>query len=125
VRNDGGVIASDVIYNRLEDEHPKITIINATTDSIKPSGFQFRYVAYSFLHRIGARARILSYTYIIRWMVENLNIEGTKFRNSKMELMGSFKAKDLKQMYHIPDLRTYVTNHTWPTLQRKMKKHSR
>ena len=40
---------------------------------------------------------------MVRWVVEILTIEDKKFRNSRMELMGSFKAKDLKQMYHILD----------------------
>ena len=99
----GGVTTWEVIYNRLEDKRPKITVIKATNDSIKPSVVQFKDAASSFLHRIGARAKILPYTDMIRWVVENLNIEDMKFRNSKMELMGSFKAEDLKQMYHIPN----------------------
>ena len=33
---DGGATAWEVIYNRLEDEHPKATITKVTTDSIKP-----------------------------------------------------------------------------------------
>lgn len=40
---------------------------------------------------------------MIRWVVENLTIEDMQFKNSRMELMGSFKAEDLEQMYHIPD----------------------
>lgn len=64
------------------------------TDSIKPSGVQFKDVAYSFPHRIGARAKILPYIDIIRWVVENLTIEDRQFKNSRMEHMGSFKAED-------------------------------
>jgi len=40
---------------------------------------------------------------MIRWVVEKLSIEDRQFKNSKMELMGSLKAEDLKQMYHLPD----------------------
>ena len=36
-------------------------------------------------------------------MIENLIIEDKKFKNSRMELIGSFRAEDLKKMYHIPD----------------------
>ena len=39
---------------------------------------------------------------MVRWAMENVNIEDRQFKNSKMELMGSFKAEDLKQMYHLP-----------------------
>ena len=87
----------------LEDEHHKVIIVKATTDSIKPSGVQFKDASCSFLHRIGAREKILPYNDMIRWVVENLTIEDRQFRNSRMELMGSFKAEDLKQMYHIPN----------------------
>ena len=34
----------EFIYNRLEDEHPKIIVVKATIDSIKPSGVQFKDV---------------------------------------------------------------------------------
>jgi len=35
---DGGATAWDVIYSRLEDEHPKIIVVKAMDDSIKPLG---------------------------------------------------------------------------------------
>ena len=101
--DDGGAMAWKVIYNRLEDDQPKITIAKATTDLIKPSRVQFKDVSCSFLHRIGETAKILPYTDMIRWVVEKLSIEDRQFKNSKMELMGSLKAEDLKQMYHLPD----------------------
>ena len=101
-KDNGGETSWEVIYNRLEDERPKIIEFKATTDSIQPSTIQFRDVACSFLHRIGAWAKILPYTNMIRWVVENVNIEDRQFKNSKIELMGSFKDEDLKEMYHLP-----------------------
>jgi len=100
---DGGAMTWEVIYNRLEDERHKITVTKAIVDSIKPYGVQFKDVDFSFLHRIGSRAKIIPYTNMIRWVVENLNIEDRQFKNSKMELMGSFKAVNLNQIYHLPD----------------------
>jgi len=38
----------------------------------------------------------------MKWVVEKLGIEDRQFKNSNMELMGSFKAEDLKQIYHLP-----------------------
>jgi len=132
------VTAWEVIYNRLEDKRPKITIIEAKNDSIKPVGVQSKDVAYSFPPKIGARARILPYTHMIRWVVKNLNTEDMQFMKSKMELMGSFKAEDLNKMYHIPYPqeiydKTYVANfakkieepfkmiHGWRVLENKFK----
>jgi len=100
---DGGATSWEVIYNRLEDEHPNIIVTRATTNSTRPSGLQFKDVVYSFLHRIGARAEILPYTNMIRWVVENLTIEDRQFRNSRNKLIGSFRAEDMKKMYHIPN----------------------
>jgi len=56
-----GTIAWEVIYNRLEDERPKITVKRATTGSTKPLGPQCRDASCSFLHRIEVRAKTLPY----------------------------------------------------------------
>ena len=85
-----GAIAWEVIYNSLEDER-NIIVTKAMDESIKPLGLQFKDVVYSFLHIIGAREKILPYTDIIRWVVENLNIGDRKFRNLRMELMWVIK----------------------------------
>ena len=99
----GGTIAWEGICNRLQDEHFKITITIAIVDSKRPSKLQCRDASCSFLHKIGARAKILPYTDLIRWVIEYLIIEDRQFKNSKMELIGFFIAEDLKKMYHIPD----------------------
>ena len=57
--DDGGETSWEVIYNRLEDDHPKITVTRATTDSTRHLALQFKDVSYSFLHQIGERAKIL------------------------------------------------------------------
>jgi len=75
-------------YNWLEDEWAEVTISKEILDSIQPSIVKFRDVAFSFLHRIRERAKILPYTDVIRWVVENVNIEDRQFKNSNMELMG-------------------------------------
>lgn len=93
----------EVIYNRIEDERPKITVTRATTDSTKPLGLQFRDASHSFLHKIGSRAKIFLYMDMVRWVIENLTIEHRKFKNLRMDLIGSFRVEDLKKMYHIPD----------------------
>jgi len=67
----------EVMYNRLEDKPPKITIIEAKNDPIKLVGVQSKDVAYSFPPKIGARAKILPYIDMIRWVVKNLSIEDT------------------------------------------------
>ena len=91
--------------------------MRATIDSKRPSELQCRDATYSFLHRIGERAKILPNTYMIRLVIENLIIEDRQFNNSRMELIGLFREEDLKKMYHIPDPQdiydsTFVANFT-------------
>lgn len=47
---------------------------------------------------------------MIRWVIENLIIEERKFKSSRIELIGLFKAEDLKNMYHILDLQDIYDN---------------
>lgn len=49
---DGEAMTWEVIYNRLEDKRPKITVTKETTNSIKPSRVKFKDVVCSFLHII-------------------------------------------------------------------------
>jgi len=58
---------------------------------------------------------------MIIWVEENLSIEDMIFKNSKMELMGSLKAKDMKQMYHIPDLEDICDKSYLANFVKKMK----
>jgi len=89
--DDGGVTSWEVIYDRLEDERLVVIVTKATTNSTQRSSAQFRDTPCSFLHRIRARAKILRDTYMVIWVVENVNIEDSQFKNSNMELMGSLK----------------------------------
>ena len=68
---DGGTTTWQAIYTILEDEKPKVVEVKATADDAKPSDLQFKDAACSFLHRIAARARLLRYTDMIIWVVEN------------------------------------------------------
>lgn len=99
----GGATTWEVIYNRLEDEYHKIIVTKATTDSTRPSGLQWIDASWSFLYRIGERAKILPYIDMIKWVIKKLIIEDRQFNNSRMEVIRSFRAEDLKKMYHIPD----------------------
>lgn len=95
---DGGVTIWQPIYTTLENENPEVTDIQQTADSTKPLGVQFRDVAYSFLHRIVARARLFPYTYMIKWEVENTKVEDELIKRAKNTILGSFRVEDLQQM---------------------------
>jgi len=99
----GGAIAWQTIYTTMENENPEVRDIWPTADSTKPSGVQFRDVACSFLHRIAARDRLLPYTVMIRWVVENTKVEDRLIKAAKNTVLGSFRAEDLQQMYKLLD----------------------
>ena len=40
---------------------------------------------------------------MVRWIIDNLSIGDRTFLTSRGTMIVSFKAKDLKQMYHLPD----------------------
>ena len=99
----GGTTTWEVIFNRLEDEHPKIIITRATTGSIKPSRPQCRDASCSFLHRIAARPKILPYTDMIKWILDDAELHHRQFKVQGHGPLGSFVAQDLKLMYHLPE----------------------
>jgi len=40
---------------------------------------------------------------MIRWIVENTEVEDKLIKATKNTVLGSFRAKDLQQMYKLPD----------------------
>jgi len=77
---------------------------HATTidDSPPSNNDTWNDVAYSFLHRIVARPKILPYTYMVIWVVDNLDITDKTFINMKKTVILSFKVEYLRKMYHLP-----------------------
>ena len=50
-----------------------------------------------------AQPKIVPYTDMVKWIIDNLNIAERKFQNSRETIIGCFKAEDLHKMYHFPD----------------------
>lgn len=100
---DSGTSSWESMYQLLESEGPKVIQRVATKDvasSFEASNYE---AASSFLHRITSRPNILHYTNMVKWIIENINITNRTFLTSRKTVIGSFTAKDLKKMYHIPD----------------------
>lgn len=62
----------------------------------------------SFLHRIVARPKVLPYTDIVRWVVDQLDITDRMFITLKKIVIGSLKVEDLRKMYRLPQLQKGV-----------------
>lgn len=101
---DSGHSSWESIYKYFEDEEPKVTVRTIMVDDKTPTSKTTPQDATnSFLYKIGARPRLFSYTDMIRWVVDTVNIIEWKFHTQKGSIIGSFTAKDLQAMYHLPD----------------------
>jgi len=89
-------------YNLIESEQPAVTVVEATADSPHKSDNTLKDLADSFLHRIAAREQILPYTDVVRWAIEEIPILDRTLSTRDGRVFGSFKAEDLRQMYHLP-----------------------
>jgi len=89
-------------YNLIEAEEPKVTEVQATTDSTRKSDRTLKDLADSFLHRIAARGQILPYTDIVKWAIEEIPITDRTFYTVDGRIFGSFQPESLRQMYHLP-----------------------
>ena len=90
------------IYNLIEVEEPEEMEEEATADSNNESKGTLKELAYSYLHRIAARAKVLPYTDVVRWVVEKIPTIDRTFSKVDGKIFGSFKPKDPRQMYHLP-----------------------
>ena len=96
------------VYNLLEKEKPRVIVPKATIPDAKDSDSeletQYSALENSFLHRIAARANIFPYYDVIRWVIDNVNIQNKTFVSASGSVFGSFRAEDIKAMYHLPNL---------------------
>ena len=91
------------MYKLFEDEKPHKVQTKEIVDDLDTLEATIEEVANYFLHRIDAQPKILPYTDMVRWIIDNLNIRDMTFLTSIGMMIGSFKAEDLKLVYHIPD----------------------
>jgi len=85
------------------DERPKVTQRKITIDDSAPVlNTTYIDVANSFLERITARPKIIPYTDMVPWIVDNLSITERKIMTMKHTIIGLFTGKDLSTMYHFP-----------------------
>ena len=91
----------------MVSENPKVTIAKVSVpdedNSYSDSDITERTLANSFLHRIAARANIIPYYDVIRWVIDSVEIKNIMFILASGASFGSFKVEDLKAMYHLPD----------------------
>lgn len=91
------------MYNMLEEENPRVMEVTTVVGSQSSSEASLTELACSFLHRIGARPKILPCTDMVKWILDSVEIKNRQFKIHGQGLIGSFDAQDLKLMYHLPE----------------------
>lgn len=99
---DAGIAMWEGMYNLLEEENPRVMELVATTSSNGSSEASLIELACSFLLQIAARPKILPYTDMVKWILDNAEIRNRQFKIQGQGLIDSIAAHDLKLMYHLP-----------------------
>lgn len=87
---DVGIATWEGMYTILEEENPRVMEVTATVGSHSSSDASITEIAFSFFHPIVARPKILPYTDMVNWILENLDIRNRKFKTKGKGLIGSF-----------------------------------
>ena len=97
-----GKASWESIYNLLEAEDPEELEVEATADGMNKSENTLKELACSYLHRIAARAKVLPYNDVVRWVIESIATTYRTFFTVEGKTFGSFRAEDIRKMYHLP-----------------------
>lgn len=71
---DNSTSSWEIMYQLLESEGPKIIQSKTTTDATTSSEASHFEAESYFLQRIAARPKILPYTDMVKWIIDNINI---------------------------------------------------
>ena len=71
---DAGITTWEGMFSLLEEDNPRVMDVSATAGSSNSSEASFTELACSFLHRIAARPRILSYIDMVKWVLDSIDI---------------------------------------------------
>ena len=77
---DAGITTWEGMYNLLEEDNPRVMEVTATASSHGSSDASITELACSFLHRIAVRPRILPYTDMVKWVLDNTDITNKQFK---------------------------------------------
>ena len=100
---EGGISTWEAMYNILEEEKPRILETKITFDGCDSSNPSLLETGCSFLHRIAIHLKIIPYTDMVKWVIDQANILDIEFKTRSQEVMGSFTPENLRLMYHLPE----------------------
>jgi len=61
------------MYNLLEEEKPRLLVTKATTDAQESSDASYFETTCSFPHWIVARQKIIPYTDMVKWVIDEVD----------------------------------------------------
>ena len=73
--------------------------VTATTGSHGSSEASITELACSFLHRIAPRPKILPYTDMVKWVLDNADIKNRQFKTQSQELTESSFSQNLSFIF--------------------------
>ncbi len=71
---DVGISAWESMYRLLEEENPRVMKVDTVMGSQRSSEASLEELACSFLHRIAARPKIVPYMDMIKWILDNAEL---------------------------------------------------
>jgi len=93
----------EYVYHLFKEEGPRVTQRTITVEYSTPvSNTTYIDVANSFLHRIVAWPKLLSYNDMIWWALGHVNILDIKFMRNNDTIIDSFSGSDFSAMCHLP-----------------------
>lgn len=89
------------MYQLLEEEQPRILETMITVDGCDSSDASITELACSFVHRIATRPKLIPYTNMVKWILDNTDISNREFKTIGQEAIRSFTPDNLRLMYHL------------------------
>lgn len=100
-KREGGTSTLEVVYKILEEEQIRIMEKNVTVDGRDSSDASILEKSCSFFHRIAAWPKIVLYTDMVKWVIDEANISNREFKTRSQGVIGSFTSENLRHMFHL------------------------
>ena len=100
---EGGTYTWESMYNIMEEEQPRILEMKIIVDRRDSLDASMLETTCSFLHRIAVCLKIIPYTNMVKWVIDEADILDREFKKRSQEVMGYFIPDNLRLMYHLPE----------------------
>lgn len=78
---EAGISTWEGMYSFLEEENSRVMEVKVMTDARGSSEASLTELACSFLHRIVSRPKILPYTDMVKWVINDVDITDRQFKS--------------------------------------------